>query len=120
MIARRNFLAGVAASLIYAPAVVRAAILMPVRIVPTIAQPQHYGFCERLYVAGRLRTIMRLRDAGLTPEEIAAELDARGWRSMNGEVWDARSVVGVVERDRRIRGSDAMFRAQQLLARATR
>jgi hypothetical protein len=120
MIARRNFFFGVAASLICAPAVVRAASLMPVRIVPTVVQLQHFGFCERLYVAGILPTIMRLQDAGFALEEIAADLNARGSRSMNGDVWDARRVLGVVNRDRRIRDPDAVFRAQKLSARATR
>jgi len=120
MIVRRRVLIGAAATLVCAPAVVRAASLMPVRIVPPVAKPQYYGFCERLYVAGHLPIIRRFQNAGFSSQEIAAELNARGWRSINGWAWDAHGVVGVVEEDRRIRESDVMLRAQRLLARASR
>jgi hypothetical protein len=48
-ITRRSIFIGAAASLICAPAIVRAANLMPVRSLRGPIGPQYAGFCERLF-----------------------------------------------------------------------
>src|ERR1035437_7527428 len=49
LITRRSIFIGAAASLLCAPAIVRAANLMPVRRLPFPYGPQSAGFVERLY-----------------------------------------------------------------------
>ena len=48
LITRRSIFIGAAASLLCAPAIVRAAFLMPVRRLPFPYGPQYAGFVERL------------------------------------------------------------------------
>jgi hypothetical protein len=48
LIARRSIIISAAASLLCAPAIVRAASLMPVRRLRVRFAPQYAGFCERL------------------------------------------------------------------------
>ena len=52
LIARRSIIISAAASLICAPAIVRAASLMPVRRLRVWTAPQYAGFCERLMYGG--------------------------------------------------------------------
>jgi hypothetical protein len=62
LITRRSIFIGAAASLICAPAIVRATSLMPVCRPPPPFGPQYAGFVERLYLHaldGRLRTGLR-------------------------------------------------------------
>jgi hypothetical protein len=47
---RRDFLAGISASLVCAPAVVRAASIMRVRGIIYPIERNQYGWCTRLYV----------------------------------------------------------------------
>ena len=64
LITRRSILIGAAASLICAPAIVRAANLMPVRRLPFPFGRQYAGFLERLYfhtLEGSLQTALRQR-----------------------------------------------------------
>jgi len=66
LITRRSIFIGAAASLICAPAIVRAANLMPVRSLRGPIGPQYAGFCERLFYhsldcglrAGRISTVL--------------------------------------------------------------
>ncbi len=66
LITRRSIFIGAAASLIGAPAIVRAASLMPVRSLRGPIGPQYAGFCERLFYhsldsnlrAGRMSTVL--------------------------------------------------------------
>ena len=66
LITRRSIFIGAAASLICAPAIVRAASLMPVRSLKGPIGPQYAGFCERLFYhsldcglrAGRISTVL--------------------------------------------------------------
>jgi hypothetical protein len=88
MIVRRNFLIGVAASLVCAPAVIRASSLMPVRSFAPLVERAHYGFVERLYVHSHISKIMDLRASGLSLPAIADALNLRGSRAMNGIPWD--------------------------------
>jgi hypothetical protein len=50
LITRRSIFIGAAASLLCAPAIVRAANLMPVRRLPFPYGPQYAGFVDRLYL----------------------------------------------------------------------
>ncbi len=51
LVTRRSIFIGAAASLLCAPAIVRAANLMPVRRLPFPYGPQYAGFVERLYLS---------------------------------------------------------------------
>src|ERR1700739_2433077 len=50
LISRRSLFIGAAASLLCAPAIVRAANLMPVRRLPFPFGPQYAGYLERLFL----------------------------------------------------------------------
>jgi hypothetical protein len=66
LITRRSIFVGSAASLICAPAIVRAITLMPVRRLRGPIGPQYAGFCERLFYhsldrglrAGQMSTVL--------------------------------------------------------------
>ena len=113
MIVRRNFLVGVAASLICAPAVVRASSLMPVRSFAPLYERGQHGFIERLYVHTHIWRIMRLRTGGLSSTAIADALNLKGPRQINGLLWDGPSVEGLIRWDRRIPLDDALLRAER-------
>ena len=69
LITRRSIFIGAAASLICAPAIVRATSLMPVRRTATTIGPQYAGFVERLMYqsldsdlrAGRMSTTINVK-----------------------------------------------------------
>jgi len=68
LIRRRSILVGAAATLLCAPAIVRAANLMPVRRLPFPFGPQYAGFLERLYfhtLEGSLQAALRERRASV-------------------------------------------------------
>jgi hypothetical protein len=77
LITRRSILIGAAASLLCAPAIVRATNLMPVRRLPFPYGPQYAGYCERVMfhmLESNLRTgKMTTRLNG----EIVSEAEAR-------------------------------------------
>jgi len=105
LITRRNFLTA-SATLIYAPAVVRAASLMQVRGVALLTDRPYFGFVERLYVNLHFPTIVKLQNVGLSAREIAEELNKRQVRAINGDAWDAHHVICVVRGEERIRRAD--------------
>ena len=93
LITRRSIFIGAAASLICAPAIVRATSLMPVRALMLIERPlpigpQYAGFCERLMYhsldsnlrAGRMSTVV---NGKIIPEaqarRMVAYARAQGW-----------------------------------------
>jgi hypothetical protein len=100
MIDRRRFLLSVSANIMFvcAPALIPAARLMPVRRVPVVASPRHFGFVERLYIHLNSGAIAALQADGKSAEEIAVELNRRGLSGMNAAPWTAREVIGVVHR----------------------
>ncbi len=77
LMTRRSIFIGSAALLICAPAIVRAASLMPVRRLRGPIGPQYAGFCERLFYhsldsnlrAGQMSTVLN--------GKIISEADAR-------------------------------------------
>jgi hypothetical protein len=77
LITRRSIFIGAAASLLCAPAIVRAASLMPVRRLRVPTRPRYAGFCERLMYqsldsnlrAGQMSTVLN--------GQIVSEADAR-------------------------------------------
>ena len=88
LITRRSIFIGAAASLLCAPAIVRAAGLMPVRSLRGPIGPQYAGFCERLMYqslernlrAGRMSTVL---NGKIIPEDDAGRMVAyarvQGW-----------------------------------------
>src|SRR5579871_2981723 len=111
MVVRRNFIVGIATSLICAPAVVHASSLMPIRMPPYEAAV--WGQITRLYVHTYLPTIMKLQADGLSQAAIAGVLNLKGSAAMNGVPWNASNVQSVIGLDRRIRFDDAIFRVQR-------
>jgi hypothetical protein len=61
LMTRRSIFIGAAASLLCAPAIVRAANLMPVRRLPFPFGPQYAGFVERLYLHALESHVRNLR-----------------------------------------------------------
>jgi hypothetical protein len=66
LMTRRSIFIGAAASLLCAPAIVRATSLMPIRRLKVPIRPQYAGFCERLMYenldsnlrTGRMSTVL--------------------------------------------------------------
>ena len=118
MIARRKFLLGASATLLSAPATVRATSLMPVRGITYPVERHYYGFVERLYIHGFLPEINRLQNAGLSAQGIAAELNQRGVTThMDRKLWDAQHVMFVIWKNDAIRREDAIRRAELAFSR---
>ena len=69
LITRRSIVIGAAASLICAPAIVRAASLMPVRRFRGPIGPQYAGFCERL--------MYQSLDSNLRADEMSTVLNGK-------------------------------------------
>src|SRR5262245_61621617 len=87
VITRRNFLASAGAALIYAPPIVRAGSLMPLRGI-VVPKALHFGFVDRLLVHTHLPHITRAQNEGFSLQEVASELNRRGPKPwLNGEVW---------------------------------
>jgi hypothetical protein len=94
LITRRSIFIGAAASLIYAPAIVRAASLMPIRgLILPIEHPlligrQYAGFCERLMYqsldsnlkSGRMTTVVNGKIISKADaRRMVAHARAQGW-----------------------------------------
>jgi len=77
---------------ICAPAIVRAASLMPVRALGPIG-PQYYGWVERVFIHGLTPHLSELSRAGMSPYGMAAELNRRKVSAVNGVPWEADSVI---------------------------
>src|ERR1700722_4479771 len=97
-ITRRSLFIGAAASLLCAPAIVRASNLMPVRRIILKSDLNHYGFVDRLWASEYFSTIIKRQNAGLSANEIAAEMNEVQrrdklpnceWRQETTD-WDAR------------------------------
>ena len=86
-ITRRRFILAASASAICAPAIVRAASLMPVRAVGPIG-PQYYGWVERIFIHNLTPHLSELSRAGMSPYGIAAELNRRKVSAVNGVPWE--------------------------------
>ena len=87
-VTRRSIFVGAAASLICAPAIVRAASLMPVRRLRGPIGPQYAGFCERLMYqsldsnlkAGRVSTVINGKIVAVADaRRMVAYARAQGW-----------------------------------------
>jgi hypothetical protein len=114
MITRRNYLIGISAALVSAPAIVRVNSLMRVRGIVLPIQPKsYYGFCDRLaikyrYVNGELRgsALIRMIDEGLlqhVPPAIlaydlakwgTAELSSAAREERRAALWPRAKVLG--------------------------
>ena len=69
LIARRSMIISAAASLLCAPAIVRAASLMPLRGLRVPIGPQYSGFCERL--------MYQSLDSNLRADEMSTVLNGK-------------------------------------------
>ena len=114
IVTRRKLFIGAAATLFCGPSIVRASSLMPVRGVIFPIERHHYGFVERFCVHTNFPTIQKLQHAGFSAHGIAAAMNSLGRKSINDAAWDAESVIGVIERDKRIRREDAIWRAEKM------
>ena len=90
LVTRRSIFIGAAASLICAPAIVRAASLMPVRGLRGSIEPRYAGFCQRVFFQcldanlreGVMRTWCNDKIVSETDaREIVAFARAQGWLS---------------------------------------
>jgi hypothetical protein len=77
LITRRSIFIGAAASLMCAPAIVRAASLMPVRGLRGPIGPQYAGFCERLIYQNLANNLRKGRMSTVLNGKIIIEEDAR-------------------------------------------
>jgi N-formylglutamate deformylase len=77
LITRRSIFIGAAASLLCAPAIVRAANLMPVRRIPFPYGPQYAGFVERLFFQSLDGDVRSGKMTTHLNGEIVSESDAR-------------------------------------------
>jgi len=116
MFTRRDLLIRASVSLVCAPAIVRAQNLMPLRGFILPIERHHFGFVERVYVDLNLRKILRLQSAGMSAHQIAGELNRGGYRDVNGTLWDAGGVLGIIKHDRLIRSEDLYLRAERLMS----
>jgi hypothetical protein len=110
-IARRHLLSGAAASLVVAPAVVRAANLMPVRGIIFPTERHYFGFVDRLYVHINLPTITELQKAGLSAYEIAAEMNILKRAAINGDAWNGQHVISILKRNELMRRQCQILRS---------
>jgi hypothetical protein len=94
IVTRRNFLVGASASLLSAPAVVRAASLMPVRNI--IIDPPYWGFVDRLFAFRAGSAATKLIYAGWSAEDAAREMNRRGVLDMNNTPWEADRVLPII------------------------
>jgi hypothetical protein len=114
MITRRNYLIGISATLVSAPAIVRAQSLMRIRGIVLPTQPKkYYGFCDRLWINyryqnGELRgpALIRMIDEGLlrhVPPAIlaydlaewgTAELSLAAREERKAALWPRAKVLG--------------------------
>ena len=87
-ITRRGIFIGAAASLLCAPAIVRATSLMPVRRLRVRIAPQYAGFCERLMYqnldsilrTGRMSTVLNGKIIpAVDARRMVAYARAQGW-----------------------------------------
>jgi hypothetical protein len=116
LLTRRSIFIGAAAALICAPAIVRITNLMPVRRI-ILRSDHYYGFVDRLRASQYFSTIIEGQSAGLSANEIAAEMNTRrnkppnyAWPRETAH-WDARCVFEVIRSNEGIRRSDSINRA---------
>ena len=115
LIGRRRFLFGASATLLCAPAIVRATILMQVREIVFPIERNYHGHATRMWLCWTLPAIRKYQDDGLSAHEIARTLNNRKVGYANYEPWDADGVLGVVRLDEAIKRSDAIIRAERLI-----
>ena len=89
IITRRGIFIGAAASVICAPAIVRATSLMPVHVLRWPVERSHFGFVQRLYFAALYNNLRTGRMTVYANGELVSEARARrtvaralahGWR----------------------------------------
>jgi len=102
---RRSFFVTTSAAFC-APAVLRAANLMPLRGIILPFERNYFGFLDRLWVNLHLPKITQLYNDGFSAHEIASELNRMRWTAINGNAWDVQHVLGVARRNQQIQRGD--------------
>lgn len=117
MITRRNFIASASAAIVYAPPVVQAASLMPVRGIVIPTGELQFGFCDRLCVDAHLSHVTQLQKEGLSLQQVVSELNRRGIGPYvyKRSSWDLEFITAMLKRDEQIKRVDAYFRAKRKL-----
>ncbi len=95
-ITRRGLILAASASVICAPAIVRAASLMPVRAIGPI-EPPYWGSVHHWFIDGVTPHLSELHQAGMSAYGIAAELNRRNVGAANGIPWEADSVISATK-----------------------
>ena len=124
MTTRRQFLIGISAALVSAPAIVRAGSLMKVRGIVMPLPKNYFGFCDRLaidlrYKEGLLRgrTLTRMIEEGLLrhipPHELAYDLARWGTTELSLAAREERRELLWP----RVKDFDRLIRAQRYLNR---
>ena len=116
MITRRSFLTNASAFLLCAPAVVRAANLMPLCGIIFPPEALQFGFASRLYVYTHMRAITQLQNDGLSLHQIAGEFNRQGRWAAHDRSWDVHRVIGVLKQNKQIQIADAYLRAVRALS----
>ena len=114
LITRRSIFIGAAASLLCMSAIVRATNLMPVRRIILKCDVNYYGWIDRLWASQHFATIIERQNAGLSVNEIAAEMNAKEYNYSSPREtteWDARRVLGKIRHNEDIRRTDTIIRA---------
>ena len=104
MITRRNLVIGASAALITAPAIVRAASLMPVSSIIIPDDRIYYGFCDRLWIDVRYRTgalrgpaLIRVINDGvlrhIPPDKLAYDLARWGTATLSLAAREQRRAI---------------------------
>jgi hypothetical protein len=115
MLSRRNLLLAGSAAGLCAPAIVRAHILMPIRGIVLSEDIPHYGFVQRLMAHSYMQSIEPRLLRGLSAYAIAAELNRRNSRAINGSAWNAEGVTNIIKLDQAIRDADRRQKSARLL-----
>ena len=123
MTTRRQFLIGISAALVSAPAIVRAGSLMKVRGIIMPIPGNYYGFCDRLWIKqryenGELRgpALMRMIEEGvLRVPPATLTYDFARWGT--GELSPAAREERRELLWPRVKGFDRVVRAQRYLNR---
>ncbi len=116
MMNKRQFLTGIAASLVGTPAVVQTANIMRVRNILYPVERYQSGWCTRLYADTFFRLIVQLQGRGLSMHEIASEMTRR---KANNHYWATDTVKSVTWLAASIRSEDAIIRAERSLKNIT-